>query len=158
MADIRMAVISDGIVVNVILAPEDFELEDFILVASDTCQVGDTYADGVFTSPVVEEPLPSPPIPTLIASGIFQVADGNVSYSGQPAGIGFAMQMDTGKFWLFFDDEQPDTSYAVYAGSSQGLVNYTDRQTTYFELSVTDGGAAIDPSEFSINVTVTRSI
>ena len=36
--------------------------------------------------------------------------------------------------------------------------NYTDRQTTYFELSVTDGGAAIDPSEFSINVTVTRSI
>lgn len=104
------------------------------------------------------EPPPPSPTPILIASGIFQVADGNVSYSGQPAGIGFAMQMDTGKFWLFFDDEQPDTSYAVYAGSSQGLVNYTDRQTTYFELSVTDGGAAIDPSEFSINVTVTRSI
>lgn len=114
-------------------------------------------AELVAMQEAAENPLPSPPVPVLIASGTFQVAGGDVSYSGEPAGISFAMQIGTGVFWLFFLEEQPDTSYAIYAGSSQGLVNYTDRQTDYFELSVTDGGAPVDPSEFSINVIVTRS-
>lgn len=157
MADIRTAVIGGGVVVNVIVAPEDFELDGFTLVASETAQIGDAYADGVFTPPDAEPPIPALPSPVLIASGTFQVAGGEVTYSGQPAGISFGMQLSTGVFWLFFTEEQTDTSYAIYAGSSQGLVNYTDRQTTYFELSVTDGGAPIDPSEFSINVIVTRT-
>ena len=54
----RQAHIVDAVVVNVIMAPEDFAFEDGSLcVASDTANIGDTYADGVFASPPPQPPV-----------------------------------------------------------------------------------------------------
>jgi len=60
MSNIRYAVISDGTVVNVIIGPEDFELDGFTLVASDAAGIGQLYSDGVFSDgPPAPEPVPS---------------------------------------------------------------------------------------------------
>lgn len=48
---IRLAVISANVVVNTILAPEGYELEGYELVASDTAEIGQLYADGEFIDP-----------------------------------------------------------------------------------------------------------
>jgi len=46
----RAAVVVDGVVVNVIVAEPGFEIGDgSTCVQSDTANIGDTYADGVFT-------------------------------------------------------------------------------------------------------------
>lgn len=54
----RMAVIKDGVVVNVIEAGPGFELPGMTLVESESGGVGDTYAGGTFTRPTVADPVP----------------------------------------------------------------------------------------------------
>lgn len=51
MSDIRFAVVSDGMVVNVIVAPDDFEIEGVELVPSDVAEIGDLYENGEFSPP-----------------------------------------------------------------------------------------------------------
>ena len=61
----KYAVISNGLVVNIILwdgeapytAPEGCQL---IALQADEAEVGSTYSNGVFTPPVVQEPEPLP--------------------------------------------------------------------------------------------------
>jgi hypothetical protein len=62
----RKAVIAGGIVENVIEAGDDFTLPGKTLVASDTAQIGDTYANGIFT--------PSAKWPSLAAGKVAQTA------------------------------------------------------------------------------------
>lgn len=51
---IRCAVIESGLVANVIMAdPAEYQPEGSTVVASDTANIGDTYADGEFI-PTVE--------------------------------------------------------------------------------------------------------
>ena len=55
----RAALIKDGLVVNVIIAGETYKVpEGFILVESDTANIGDIFQGGIFLPPVitVEEP------------------------------------------------------------------------------------------------------
>jgi len=49
MTNMRFAVIKDGIVHNVIIAQDGFEVDGFTLVASDDAKIGQTYGDGVFS-------------------------------------------------------------------------------------------------------------
>jgi len=53
----RFMVIENGIAVNAILANNPDSVPGFFLVQSDTANIGDLYADGVFTAPP-----PSPPV------------------------------------------------------------------------------------------------
>lgn len=55
----RAAVIVDGKVQNIILVRDVADLPDLNLVASDAANIGDAYADGVFTA----TPPPPPPVP-----------------------------------------------------------------------------------------------
>lgn len=55
----RFAVISAGVVVNTIVAPEGYELEGYELVASDTARIGQLYVDGEFND-APPAPLPVP--------------------------------------------------------------------------------------------------
>ena len=57
----RYAVIKDGLVENVIEAPEDFSLAGFTLVASETAGIGWSYAGGVFVPPS-PPPIPVPAV------------------------------------------------------------------------------------------------
>jgi hypothetical protein len=49
------AEIKDGVVVNVILADENFALEHGLIQLQNNAGIGWTYADGVFTAPIKEE-------------------------------------------------------------------------------------------------------
>lgn len=54
----RMAVIKDGVVVNVIEAKSGFELPGVTLVESATAGLGDLYSDGSITRPQIVVPVP----------------------------------------------------------------------------------------------------
>jgi len=92
------------------------------------------------------------PVPRLIASGVFSVADGIVESIGAASGIAMVFPLGVGMYWLFFTEAQPDLSYAAYVSSSSGQINVTSRSTDYLEINVNDGGVPVDPAEFSINI------
>lgn len=51
----RCALIQNDTVINVIMAdPAEYQPEGFTVTASDTDNIGDAYADGVFTPPETE--------------------------------------------------------------------------------------------------------
>lgn len=104
------------------------------------------------------EPEPPPlPIPSIVASGGYTVVDGQIDTLNVVAGITAAFAVDTGTYWLFFTEPQPDLSYVVTPGCSEGRINTTNRTTDFFELCVKDdGGALINPTEFSVNVVRTQ--
>lgn len=49
MENIRFAVIKDGTVINAIVAPADFALDGFTLIASDTAQIGQLWDGQAFS-------------------------------------------------------------------------------------------------------------
>lgn len=55
----RYAIIENGVVVNVVVADADYAAEQGWIECPDAGP-GWTYADGVFTAPVVVEPTPAP--------------------------------------------------------------------------------------------------
>jgi len=59
----KYAIIENGTVVNVVLADAQFALSNGWVECPDVVEIGWTYADGVFTVPVVVEPT-APPAPT----------------------------------------------------------------------------------------------
>lgn len=105
-----------------------------------------------YVPPEPEPVPPSPPVPEIVASGVFSVSGGMLEAVGAASGIGMAFPLDTGTYWLFFTESQPDLSFAVYASASHGQINVSARSLDYVELSVTDGGNPVDPAEFSINI------
>ena len=56
----KYAIIEDGTVVNVVLADAQFALSNGWVECPDVVETGWTYANGVFTVPVVVEPEPAP--------------------------------------------------------------------------------------------------
>lgn len=53
----RIAHIENGVVTNVSIAPDDFDLaDDGTTIASETAAIGDLYRDGTFVSPFVAAP------------------------------------------------------------------------------------------------------
>jgi hypothetical protein len=61
----RYAIIENGLVANVVVADAEFAAQNGWIACPDAGP-GWTYADGVFTAPVVvaPEPIPTPPAPT----------------------------------------------------------------------------------------------
>lgn len=96
--------------------------------------------------------VPIQPTPSLLACGVFTVADGWVESIGAASGIAMVFPVEPGMFWLFFTEPQPDLSYATYVSCSQGQINVSTRTLDYVELCVKEGGAPIDPAEFSVNI------
>lgn len=124
--------------------------------ATETVVAGDLTKDGPgkrFVREWTVEALPvPPPVPSLVASGVFSVTDGWLEGVGAAAGIGMAFALDVGTYWIMFSDPQPDLGYAAPASSSQGQIN-VQRNLEYVEVTVRDGsGSLIDPSEFSITI------
>lgn len=61
----RYAIIENGVAVNVVIADAEYAVQQGWVECPDAGP-GWTYADGVFTAPVVvePEPIPAPPAPT----------------------------------------------------------------------------------------------
>jgi hypothetical protein len=61
----RYAIIENGVAINVVIADAEFAAQQGWVECPDAGP-GWTYADGVFTAPVVvePEPIPTPPAPT----------------------------------------------------------------------------------------------
>lgn len=103
--------------------------------------------------PEPEEP-DRPPVPQIVAVATLQVnvAEGVINGIETAVGLSLAFAIDTGVYWVFFTEPQPDMSYIWNVGSSSGTLNVASRDLTMMELRAYEGGAPADPSEISIQV------
>lgn len=102
--------------------------------------------------PELPDPEPLQPSPMLVATALLSIDSGELSGLGSAAGLAFWFQISTGVFWIFFSNAMPDLNYAYTVSSSSGRATVTDRQLSYMEVTVTDGGSPVDPSELSIQI------
>ena len=101
------------------------------------------------------EGVPAPePVNSGRIGGELTVVDGEVSGFETSSGLGFAMALDTGVYWIFFTTPQTDTSYIPFVQSTGFNVDVTDRQTDYFEVTVYDRSTnePAEPATLSISV------
>lgn len=109
--------------------------------------------DGNTIAPYVPKPVePIPVRSVLVASAMFTITGGMLSEIDTNSGLAMAFPIGVGQYWLFFPEPQDDKSFSVYPSSSSGQVNVTMRELDFIELTVTENGQAIDPSEFSVQV------
>lgn len=123
-------------------------------------QVAQIGFDGQFA--YVEEDLPDltslqppqPKIPQTIASAKLNISDGVVSGFAVDSAIAGGFAIDTGKFWMFFGNEQPDIDYIVNVfdgGLYRCYVQPQDYSTDSFVVTTTDlAGNPADPACISI--------
>lgn len=108
-------------------------------------------------SPYVALPAPTPdPTPLIYAIGQLQVADGSISALSISSRIAGAFQIGTGSFYVFFTDEQVDTSYLALAydtGGVRAFVQEADKATDHFIISTTDAtGTPADPTVVNFEI------
>jgi hypothetical protein len=117
----RHAQIENGVVVNVILVNDPADLPGFVLVASETAGIGDTYADGVFTAP----PPPGPVVPqeitmrqarlVLLGAGLLSSVQGAID--GLPSPQKEAAQIE----WEYSNTLQRRNPFVLTLGPALGL-------------------------------------
>lgn len=118
------------------------------------------YAEGEEPPPagaMPQPPVPVPPAPSnpqIIAIAALQVNVGEGLITGieTAVGLSLAFAIDTGVYWVFFTEPQPDMNYIWNVGSSSGTLNVASRDLTMMELRAYEGGAPADPTEISIQV------
>lgn len=88
----RYAHIQNGVVVNVVLA--DSAKTDF--VQSDTAEIGDTYANGVFTRPT-----PVIPVPSEVSPAQFRRALNQLDYRNMVEAAIAQANQDTKDMWEY---------------------------------------------------------
>jgi len=153
--------VADGVVDNVALFNDEGPPPDWPDFAnwhqSDVAQIGWTYTGGEFSPP--PPPPPSPPAPTTaVIYAICQItlAGGEVSSVTTSANLAGVLRLDVGKYWVFFAQEQEDTSYLALAydsGTVRAYIDEADKFVDYFVVTITDfAGNPVDPAGVSVEV------
>lgn len=106
------------------------------------------YEPEVYEQPVI------PKTPQIIASAKLSISDGAISGFTAESAIAGGFAVDTGKFWMFFGNEQPDIDYIVNVfdgGLYRCYVQPDDYSTDSFVITTTDlSGTPADPACISI--------
>lgn len=115
-----------------------------------------------FTPPPFVPPMePDPPTPTpvLYAAAQLQIVGGDITGIGINSRFAAAFWADVGKYYVFFLEPLPDTSYMVMAtaGPCNAYVLEEDKATDFFIITVTN--AAGEPTDASsVNISIVRAI
>lgn len=98
----------------------------------------------------------SDPVPYLYATAQLTVADSDIASISITAKLAGAFRFDTGQYWVFFTDEQPDTNYMALAydsGTVRAFVAEADKTTSYFVITTTDfTGTLADPDAINLEI------
>lgn len=100
---------------------------------------------------------PNAPTTGVIAAAELGTAGGEVTGIESACGIGFAMMIAEGVFWLFFSTPQPDSKYLPFAQSPGFNVDVTGREADYMEVTVTDRATNQPAIPASLAITVQRT-
>lgn len=134
----RYAIIVDGKVVNTTEWDGDTDKwspgEGSTAVQSDIANIGDGYADDVFTPAT---PLPRQPRSQPIACGFATIAANGLVTAVDGFGILSVSRVTTNRYRFFFDQDQPDAAYLVLASgqaTSALSVWYRSKTVGYVEI------------------------
>lgn len=101
-------------------------------------------------------PIVIPPVASIIAQSRMIISGNDISGIETSVGFAAAMQIDTGVYWVFFTEPQPDTDYGSLTQPRDGgglFSDVSDQTTDYVELTITNrSGVAVDPTEVFISV------
>lgn len=108
-----------------------------------------------FVYDLVEAPASSyvPTTPTLCCMASLTVTDMEIGGIEVATGLGMALWVGPGQYWVFFSEAMPDYSYVAVAAASAGRANVSLRELDFMEITVVgDDGLPADPPEFSVQV------
>lgn len=128
----------DGEWVNVAFTPEE-----------------ETAADAVYANWLANE-TPPQTSPTLYAVAQITIADGEISGFDIASKFAGGFVLDTGSYYIFFSETQPDANYLAKAydgGSVRAFISPENKAEDYFIVTVTDfDGNPIDTTTLSLEI------
>ena len=168
--DIRIT--DDGIVLWREVTTEDNGAKTFHRVSLRPVDVGtgglpsevaaaySTWLAGQGTPPTrtLNDPIPPSALrASIIAQARLLVSGDDLQGVETAAGFGAAMILDTGVFWLFFTQPQPDDNFGAFAQarrSGGGIrADVTDANTGYIEVTTTDmTGTPVTPVSLFVSI------
>lgn len=100
----------------------------------------------------VPDPEPPAPTPFLYAIAHMTVENGVISSITPSARIGGAFYIDTGLYWVFFSNPQPDTEYIPLCYNHSHGVTVSERYEDFFVVTAELDGLPSDPPSFSVEI------
>lgn len=103
-------------------------------------------------------PPPGPAARQAVVAAMAELAINGDDITGVETAVNVmaAMALEPHIFWIFFSAEQPDTAYLPFVQSPGFDADVTDRQTSYFEVQVTQRGTGEPAVPASLTLSVQR--
>ncbi len=90
--------------------------------------------------------------PQVYAIAHMTIEDGAISSITPSARIGGAFYIDTGVYWVFFANPQPDTDYIPLCYNHSHDVTVSERYEDFFVVTAELDGLPSDPPSFSVEI------
>lgn len=115
--------------------------------------IGFVSSGGVIVDYVEPGPVVTMSVPYIWGVGQFGVTPGSITGIELAVGFSAALYLDTGLYYLFFNETMPDTTYLAKAYGASALVRVSEKGADYIAITATDtNGGPVDPSEISVEI------
>lgn len=92
------------------------------------------------------------PFPELYALADVSIEDGAIISVSTSAQISAVFYIDTGTYWVFFAETQPNTNYIPLCYNHNHTVFVSEKTEDFFVVSALSGGIPSDPVSLSVEV------
>ncbi|MCA0341117.1 MAG: hypothetical protein LCH99_15500 [Proteobacteria bacterium] len=124
--------------------------EGKIVTATTVERVGEVVQ---FVHTLEDAPVYVPETPQLYALATMTIADEAVSAIVPSTQLAGGFRLDTGIYWVFFAEPQPNTQYQVLCFNHASKVYVSERYEDYFVITAEADGVPTDPGNICIQIT-----
>lgn len=90
--------------------------------------------------------------PFLYAISEIQISESQITSVTTSAQISAVFYIETGTYWVFFEESQPNTNYIPLCYNHNHTVFVSEKTEDFFVVSALAGGVASDPMSLSVEV------
>ena len=124
--------------------------EGKVITATTVERVGEVVQ---FVHTLEDAPVYVPETPQLYALATMTIADEAVSAIVPSTQLAGGFRLDTGVYWVFFAEPQPNTQYQVLCFNHASKVYVSERYEDYFVITAEADGVPTDPGNICIQIT-----